>query len=224
MNKRVDLPEKKYEGYIFDLDGTLVDSMPLHYKAWRKALARAGAPESVFREDEFYSCGGKSANDVVYFLNERYGLVLDAESTAADKRRIYLEMLEQEGMQPIGEVLEFVHSLGDAPKAIATGSAIPGARRTLAAAGLTGLFDVILTPEDVEHGKPAPDMFLLAAERLGAAPPAAWYLKTPFRALPRLPPQAWTACGCAGRPSPDIVLRACAAASFPGVFPQAARL
>lgn len=53
MNKRVDLPEKKYEGYIFDLDGTLVDSMPLHYKAWRKALARAGAPESVFREDEF---------------------------------------------------------------------------------------------------------------------------------------------------------------------------
>ena len=170
MNKRVDLPEKKYEGYIFDLDGTLVDSMPLHYKAWRKALARAGAPESVFREDEFYSCGGKSANDVVYFLNERYGLVLDAESTAADKRRIYLEMLEQEGMQPIGEVLEFVHSLGDAPKAIATGSASPGARRTLAAAGLTGLFDVILTPEDVEHGKPAPDMFLLAAERLGAAP------------------------------------------------------
>ena len=116
MNKRVDLPEKKYEGYIFDLDGTLVDSMPLHYKAWRKALARAGAPESVFREDEFYSCGGKSANDVVYFLNERYGLVMDAESTAADKRRIYLEMLEQEGMQPIGEVLEFVHSLGGCPQ------------------------------------------------------------------------------------------------------------
>ena len=101
---------------FFDLDGTLVDSMPLHYKAWRKALARAGAPESVFREDEFYSCGGKSANDVVYFLNERYGLVLDAESTAADKRRIYLEMLEQEGMQPIGEVLEFVHSLGGCPQ------------------------------------------------------------------------------------------------------------
>lgn len=42
MKKRVDLPEKKYEGYIFDLDGTLVDSMPLHYRAWREALARAG--------------------------------------------------------------------------------------------------------------------------------------------------------------------------------------
>lgn len=44
MNKRVDLPEKKYEGYIFDLDGTLVDSMPLHYKAWRKALAAQELP------------------------------------------------------------------------------------------------------------------------------------------------------------------------------------
>lgn len=168
MKKRVDLPEKKYEGYIFDLDGTLVDSMPLHYKAWRQALARAGAPDSVFREEEFYSCGGKSANDVVHFLNERYGLVMDAASTAADKRRIYLEMLEEEGMQPIREVVEFVYSLGAAPKAIATGSAIPGASRTLAAAGLSGLFDVILTPEDVEHGKPAPDMFLKAAGLLGA--------------------------------------------------------
>ena len=158
MKKRVDLPEKKYEGYIFDLDGTLVDSMPLHYRAWREALARAGA------------CGGKSANDVVRFLNERYGMHMDAESTAADKRRIYLEMLEKEGMQPIQEVVEFVHSLGDAPKAIATGSAMPGASRTLAAAGLSGLFDVILTPDEVEHGKPAPDMFLKAAELLGASP------------------------------------------------------
>lgn len=99
----------------------------------RKALARAGAPDRVFLADEFYSCGGKSANDVVRFLNERYGMHMDAASTAADKRRIYLEMLEEEGMQPIREVVEFVHSLGDAPKAIATGSAMPGASRTLAA-------------------------------------------------------------------------------------------
>ncbi len=170
MSKRVDLPEKKYEGYIFDLDGTLVDSMPLHYKAWRMALKRAGAPENVFLEDEFYSCGGKSANDVVSFLNERYGLVMDAAATAADKRRIYLELLETEGMQPIQEVMDFVYSLGDAPKAIATGSAIPGAVSTLKTAGLLGVFELILTPDDVVHGKPAPDMFLLAAERMGVNP------------------------------------------------------
>ncbi len=170
MKKRVDLPEKKYEGYIFDLDGTLVDSMPLHYKAWRKALACAGAPNDVFLADEFYSCGGKSANDVVRFLNEKYGMQMDATSTAENKRRIYLEMLAEEGMRPIQEVVDFVLSLGDAPKAIATGSALPGASQTLAASGLSGLFKVILTPDDVQHGKPAPDMFLKAAEVLGVNP------------------------------------------------------
>lgn len=77
---------------------------------------------------------------------------------------------KRKAWQPIREVVEFVHSLGDAPKAIATGSAMPGASRTLAAAGLSGLFDVILTPDEVEHGKPAPDMFLKAAELLGVSP------------------------------------------------------
>ncbi|MDO4410023.1 MAG: beta-phosphoglucomutase family hydrolase [Akkermansia sp.] len=170
MSNRVDLPEKKYDGYIFDLDGTLVDSMPLHFKAWRKALLEAGAPESVFQADEFYSCGGKSATDVVKFLNERYGLIMDAEATAANKRAIYLELLQTEGMQPIKEVMDFVYSLGDAPKAIATGSALPGACSTLKSAGLEGVFELILTPDDVKHGKPAPDMFLLAAEKLGVDP------------------------------------------------------
>lgn len=133
----------------------------------------------MFLADEFYSCGGKSANDVVRFLNERYGMHMDAASTAADKRRIYLEMLEEEGMQPIREVVEFVHSLGDAPKAIATGSAMPGASRTLAAAGLSGLFDVILTPDEVEHGKPAPDHVPESGGTSGGIPgPAAWFLKT----------------------------------------------
>lgn len=177
--------------------------MPLHYKAWRKALARAGAPDRVFLADEFYSCGGKSANDVVRFLNERYGMHMDAASTAADKRRIYLEMLEEEGMQPIREVVEFVHSLGDAPKAIATGSAMPGASRTLAAAGLSGLFDVILTPDEVEHGKPAPDMFLKAAELLGASPDRCVVLKTRNPAWRPPQPPEWTACTSAARPWPD---------------------
>lgn len=168
---RVQLPEKTYDGYIFDLDGTLVDSMPLHYRAWRQALAEAGAPYEAFLVEEFCSCGGKSSNDVVRFLNEKYGLYMDAATTSDNKRRIYLELLDKEGVPPIKETVEFVRSLGpNAPVAIATGSAIPGAECTLVSAGIRDLFDIIVTPDDVEHGKPAPDMFLLAASKLGVDP------------------------------------------------------
>ncbi len=167
--KRVHLPEKQYAGYIFDLDGTLVDSMPLHYKAWRMALSKAGAPYEAFLPKEFYSCGGKSACDVVKFINNRYGVEMDAEEVSEDKRAIYLELLASEGVAPIVETVEFVRSLGaNAPVAIATGSMIAGASMTLKSAGIEDLFSLVVTPEDVKHGKPAPDMFLLAAEKLGA--------------------------------------------------------
>lgn len=168
--KRVLLPEKKYAGYIFDLDGTLVDSMPLHYKAWRLALEKAGAPYEAFLPEEFYSCGGKSARDVVLYICEKYGVVMDPDAVSEDKRATYLNLLEREGVTPIPETVDFVRSLGDgAPVAIATGSMMPGARMTLKSAGIEGLFPLVVTPEDVAHGKPAPDMFLLAAERLGAS-------------------------------------------------------
>lgn len=171
MKKRVDLPEATFEGYIFDLDGTLVDSMPVHYHAWREALKRAGAPYEAFLEDEFYSCGGKSAQDVVLFLNEKYGCSMEPTQVAHEKRAIYLDMLADQGAAPIQEVIDFISSLGAKPPiAIATGSALPGALQTLEVAGLTGLFDIIITPDDVENGKPAPDMFLLAAEKIGADP------------------------------------------------------
>lgn len=169
--KRVRLPEKTYAGYIFDLDGTLVDSMPLHYKAWRLALKRAGAPHEAFLPQEFYSCGGKSARDVVRFINEKYGVLMDPDAVSEDKRATYLDLLACEGVAPIPETVDFVRFLGDgAPVAIATGSMMAGARMTLKSAGIEDLFSLVVTPEDVVHGKPAPDMFLLAAEKLGARP------------------------------------------------------
>lgn len=168
---RVRLPEQPYDGYIFDLDGTLVDSMPIHYRAWRQALEEAGAPREAFLPDEFYSCGGKSASDVVDYLNAAYGLAMDRKLVAERKRVIYLDIMARDGAGPIAEVADFARALeGNSPMAIATGSALPGAMATLEAAGLTGLFDIIVTPEDVEHGKPAPDMFLLAARRMAVEP------------------------------------------------------
>lgn len=168
---RVNLPERKYAAYIFDLDGTLADSMPLHYKAWRTALAEAGAPHEAFLPNEFYACGGKSATDVVAYINNEYGLQMPEKPVAERKREIYLSLLQNEGTRPIREVVDFARSLeGEYPIAIATGSALPGAIRTLKSAGIEDLFSIIVTPEDVERGKPFPDMFLLAAERLGVDP------------------------------------------------------
>lgn len=168
---RVVLPEKNYEGYIFDLDGTIVDSMPLHYRAWRQALAVGGAPHEAFLPDEFYASGGKSAPDVVAMINERYGVSLDSEETALRKRAFYMKLVDDYGVPPIMETVDFIRSLGsDSRVAIATGSALPGAEHTLRSAGINDLFRVIVTPDDVERGKPFPDMFLLSAELLGVEP------------------------------------------------------
>ena len=94
MSARVILPGKRYAGYIFDLDGTLVDSMPTHYAAWRWALQKHGAPENVFRWDEFVAHGGMAAPDIVADLNNKYGLQMEPELVAEeseDKSKTWME-------------------------------------------------------------------------------------------------------------------------------------
>lgn len=171
QHQRVTLPEKEYAGYIFDLDGTLVDSMPTHYRAWRAALQQNGAPASIFHWKEFTAHGGMAAVDIVRELNETYGLQMEPEKVADEKRALYTHYLNTESLPTIPETVELVKRLRQRgiPYAIGTGSALPGAQATLKAAGLEGVFSIIVTPEDVAHGKPAPDIFLLAAERMGTA-------------------------------------------------------
>ena len=168
---RVALPEHEYSGYIFDLDGTLVESMPLHYRAWRAALREYGAPKHVFLWAEFCAHGGMAARDIVEDLNASYGLHMPPETVADAKRAYYAHMVATQTLPVIPETVELAHSLRrrGIPYAIGTGSALPGARSTLKAAGLVDLFPLIVTPEDVAHGKPAPDIFLLAAQKMGVA-------------------------------------------------------
>ena len=168
---RVILPEREYAGYIFDLDGTLVDSMPTHYRAWREALRRHGAPPQVFRWVEFTAHGGMAAVDIVKDLNTTYGLHMAPETVAEEKRALYAHYLRTSTLPCIAETVGLVQQLQrrGIPYAIGTGSAMPGALATLRSAGLEGGFSLIITPEDVAHGKPAPDIFLLAAERMGVA-------------------------------------------------------
>ena len=166
---RVELPDQVFGGYIFDLDGTLVDSMPLHYRAWRKALRKYGAPPEIFRWEEFNAHGGMAACDIVQDLNRHHGLSLPPHEVASEKRAMYARLVRTENLPPIPETLGLIYRLRACgiPYAIGTGSALPGAISTLKSAGLESLFSLIVTPDDVEHGKPAPDIFLLAAERMG---------------------------------------------------------
>lgn len=171
---RVILPEKIYGGYIFDLDGTLVDSMPTHHRAWLYALRNNGAPAHAFLWDEFVAHGGMAAPDIVADLNRSYGLNMDPESVAAEKRARYDYLLETETLPIIPETVNLVRSLRERgiPYAIGTGSVRHGALNTMRSAGIAELFDIIVTPDDVPpgRGKPCPDIFLLAAQKMGIPP------------------------------------------------------
>ncbi len=171
---RVQIPEQVYQGYIFDLDGTLVDSMFTHFRAWRMALAHGGAPAEVFRAREFVSYGGRAAHDIVAALNVKYGLSMDALAVAQYKREAYLELLHTEKLIVIEETVSLIRYLKEQgiPYAIGTGSAITGALETLRSAEIEDLFDIIITPDEVAagRGKPEPDIFLLCAEKMGVDP------------------------------------------------------
>lgn len=164
----IDYPEFEFAALIFDLDGTLADSMPVHFRAWCRALEEHGAP-SVFPEDVFYAMGGRPSKDIVEILNGDQGLSLDPEAVAHSKKKYFLEELESISL--IEEVSEFAREHeGKVPMAVASGGSRIVVEKTLQVLGISDWFDEVITSDDVEHGKPAPDIFLEAAERLGVAP------------------------------------------------------
>lgn len=165
------LPAGDFAGYIFDLDGTLVDSMPLHFRAWDEAMRQVGMPGTL-DEDLFYSFGGMPTRRVAERLAAHYGLAIDAERVFHDKEARFLALLG--GVRLIAPVVALARASAAAgrPLSVASGGPRDVVRATLAATGLAALFPVVVTPEDVAHGKPAPDMFLLAAARMGVAPAA----------------------------------------------------
>lgn len=169
---RVTIPARLYGAYIFDLDGTLVDSMEAHFRAWKTAFAASGAPREAFPWEEFIAHGGRSAQDVVASVNAAYDLRMDTAAVSRLKRQCYLDVIAGLHLPVVEETVAWARQLRDKgiPYAIGTGSLRRGACATLAAAGIADLFPLIITPEDVEHGKPAPDMFLKAASSMRVAP------------------------------------------------------
>lgn len=167
---KLDIPSGDFAGYIFDCDGTLVDTMPLHYRAWSAAMQRHGL-KGELSEDLFYSLGGVPTRRVAELMGRHYGLKLDPDQVFHEKEDIFISM--QGEMKVIQPVVDFARAVAKRkPVAVASGGPKPIVRRTLEVTGLSELFPILVTPEDVLHGKPAPDMFLLAAAKMGVAPEA----------------------------------------------------
>ena len=159
---------REYGGYIFDCDGTLADSMVVHHKAWLSALATHGACLD-FHWELFTSRAGMTLPNTVRELNAQFGLDLDPHAVTASQRAEYERFLPT--VQPILEVVELARRVSqNRPVSVASGGERVVVQRTLELIGLGQTFPVVVTAEDVRHGKPAPDMFLLAAERMGVSP------------------------------------------------------
>ncbi len=167
---KLEIPAGDFAGFIFDCDGTLVDTMPLHFRAWDIAMQRAGLPHAL-DEDLFYSLGGVPTRRVAEMLSAHYGLRTDAERIFAEKEELFVEL--QPEIRVIAPVVEFARRVAEKfPVSVASGGPRLIVREILVQVGLHDLFPVVVTPEDVTHGKPSPEMFLLAAQRMGVAPEA----------------------------------------------------
>ncbi|HTS16777.1 MAG TPA: HAD family phosphatase [Verrucomicrobiae bacterium] len=163
---KIQLPDGEFDAYLFDCDGTLADTMPLHYKAWCTVLKEH---ECDFPEAFFYQLGGVPTERIVEILNERHGRSMPVEETARTKDAMFVQMIPQ--TMPIEPVVDLVREFhGVKPLAVASGGKREIVRKTLQALGIIEMFQAIVTVEDYENGKPAPDPFLEAARRLGVAP------------------------------------------------------
>ena len=163
---KLDIPARDFEGYIFDCDGTLADNMPLHYRAWSRAMADFGGK---YPEELFYEWGGRPTANIVAALNERFGLSMDVESVVHRKEEYYFQLIPE--VAPMEEVVGFARSLwGKSPLAVASGGHRALVVATLRALGIEDWFDAVVCAEDYDQGKPHPDPFLLAAKLLGVPP------------------------------------------------------
>jgi beta-phosphoglucomutase family hydrolase len=161
------IPDREFGGYIFDCDGTLADTMPLHYRAWTRLVAELGG---TFPEQLFYQSGGKPTAQILRMLRDEHGLkVSDVESAAQRKEGYFLEMIHE--VKPIEAVLKIVRRYyGIKPMAVASGGFRKQIAQTLDALGIRSLFDAVVCVEDYARGKPFPDPFLEAAKRLRVPP------------------------------------------------------
>ncbi|HDZ8855339.1 TPA: beta-phosphoglucomutase family hydrolase [Aeromonas dhakensis] len=157
---------EQYDALIFDMDGTLVDSMPRHLDAWEATSAEFGLPFDRAQLNEY---GGIPTRKIVAILAEQHGLTIDVEAFTRRKVALYMEHIQQVSVFPA--MWELVRRCyGKVPMGIGTGSPRNQAESILKSTGLDAYIQVVVSADDVVNHKPHPDTFLQVAEQLGANP------------------------------------------------------
>ena len=163
---KLQLPEGAFKAYLFDCDGTIVDSMPLHYITWQKTLVEFGI---TFEEELFYAWGGRPVPDIIASLNDMHGITLPMDDLLRRKKAMYFDMLPK--LQAIPEVMEHILAThGTIPFAVVSGSTRASVTASLQTLNILDRFETLVCAEDYTKGKPDPEPFLIAAQRLNVAP------------------------------------------------------
>ena len=154
------------QGLIFDCDGTLADSMPIHWRAWEQTCNRHGLK---FTEERHYALGGTPSRIIFEILGKEQGVELDPLALSQEKEAAYLLLMPE--VKPVEPVLAIAREhRSKLPMAVATGGQRGCITQLLEHLGIADWFDALVTSDDIENPKPAPDTFLLAAKHIGVAP------------------------------------------------------
>ncbi|BAJ63769.1 HAD family hydrolase [Anaerolinea thermophila] len=157
------------EALIFDLDGLLIDSERLSQRSWSQVMAEAGY---LLSEDIYHQMIGRTEKDVKAILKQAFGNNFPFEDMYRKREQRFFEIIEQEGMpRKAGwdELAQYILQNG-LRTAVASSTYRRLAEKKLSAARLLSFFEVIVTGDEVSHGKPAPDLFLTAASKLAIPP------------------------------------------------------
>ncbi len=158
--------QENYDGLVFDMDGTLADTMPTHFIAWTRSMAEHGID---FPEERFYALGGVPAVKIINMLAQEQGKTIDAHVVAAAKEALFLDLLEEvQPILPVKAIAEFHRER--IPMAVATGSEKWVAEKILKGLDIYDWFGAVVGADCVENPKPAPDAYLRAAELIEVDP------------------------------------------------------
>jgi beta-phosphoglucomutase family hydrolase len=163
---KLKIPDGNFQAYLFDCDGTVADSMPLHYRAWKQALAEWGCQ---FEEKCFYAMGGMPVKEIIATLGKEQALELPVDAVSHRKESLYYELLSE--LRAVPEVLEHVQAQhGRIPLAVVSGSSRESVTASLKMLNLLDRFNVLVCAGEYAKSKPDPEAFLVAASKLDVDP------------------------------------------------------